>query len=93
MLATPNIVLSVCAHNKDPEYTPVNIAVGKKVANIKEQILYFSRYEEIFVLAQIFSVDWFPMQCLHYILPYFEGTREVDECFLLSYSLIKILRQ
>jgi hypothetical protein len=39
MLAAPNTDLSVSTQNEDREYTPVNIAVGKKLANIKEQII------------------------------------------------------
>jgi hypothetical protein len=41
MIAAPKTDLSVCAHNKDREYTPVCTVVGKKVASIKEQIIYF----------------------------------------------------
>ena len=51
----------------------MNTAVGKKVANVKEQILYFSSYEEIFVQTQINPVDLFSIHYLHYILPYLQG--------------------
>jgi hypothetical protein len=30
-----------CAQNKDRQYTPMNTSIGKKFANVKEQILYF----------------------------------------------------
>jgi hypothetical protein len=83
MFAAPNTGLSDCTQNK---HTPVNNAVGKKVVNIEEQILLFRNYEGIFVQTQIIPVDLFPIQYLHYTLPYFERSREVDECLSLIFT-------
>jgi len=37
MLAAPNTDLSVCAQNRDCEYTQVNTAIGKKVENVNKK--------------------------------------------------------
>jgi len=37
MLAAPNPDLSVSAQNKDRQHTPVSVAVGKKVAYVKNR--------------------------------------------------------